>query len=245
MLISLILFIAGMVAFTLSTASGGGGALLLLPLVATLVGTNATAPILNLGNFIGRPIRLVLFWKYIDWVVVRYYCPTAALGAFLGGLLISNIDLDWLQIIFGIFLISTFFQYNWGKRASSFPMPLWAFSIVGFVIAIISTLIGATGPVLNPFYLNYGLDKEHMVATKTANSFFVGIIQIGTYTFFGSLNSQMWTLGLALGGGIAVGNFLGKRLLQQISSQTFRRLVITVMVVSGVWLVVKVFMAPT
>jgi uncharacterized membrane protein YfcA len=65
-------------------------------------------------------------------------------------------------------------------------MKLAWFIPLGFFVEIFSSLIGATGPVLNPFYLNYGLEKEKMIATKTINSFLIDLVQISSYTILGS-----------------------------------------------------------
>jgi uncharacterized membrane protein YfcA len=155
----LILFLAGIVAFIISTISGGGGALILVPFLNFLIGTPQTPPVLNLGTFIGRPARLILFWKHINWQVFLYYVPPALLGALLAGWFFTRINAGWLQILVGIFLISTVFQYRFGKKERSFPVKLWYFIPLGFIVSILGTVIGALGPVLNPFYLNLGLDK--------------------------------------------------------------------------------------
>ncbi|WP_421765331.1 hypothetical protein [Ekhidna sp.] len=44
----LIIFVAGVLAFILSTISGGGGTLVLVPIVNWLLGVSNTAPVLNL-----------------------------------------------------------------------------------------------------------------------------------------------------------------------------------------------------
>ncbi|WP_230679843.1 sulfite exporter TauE/SafE family protein [Pontibacter rufus] len=169
----------------------------------------------------------------MNWKVTRYYVPAAVAGVVAGGLLFSNIRAEWLQIFIGMFLLSTVFQYRFGKKERSFSMKLFYFVPLGFLIAFFSTLVGAMGPVLNPFYLNYGVDKESMIGTKTANSFLVGLVQIGTYTTLGALHGNLWLYGLALGAGASIGNYFGKRFLQKISSETFRKLVLIVMVISG------------
>ncbi len=229
----LALFAAGLVAFIISTISGGGGALLLLPVTESLIGASATAPVVQLANFIGRPVRLVLFWREIDWKVVRYYLPAALVGGLLGTYLFSRMDSTWIRLLLGLFLISTVFQYRFGKKERSFPMRVEVFGGLGFGVALLSSLVGGLGPVLNPFYLNYGLDKEPMIATKTANAFFVGIVQLGGYAFFGALTGHLWEYGLAMGLGAALGNYVGKRLLGRMSSRRFRQFVIALMVISG------------
>lgn len=227
----------GIVAFIISTISGGGGALVLVPTLNALIGVAHTAPVLNLGTFLGRPARLIIFWKHIQWKVCLFYAPAALVGAVLGSWLFSNFKLEWLQIVVGLFLISTVFQYRFGKKKRSFNMHLWYFIPLGLVISVLGTIIGAMGPVLNPFYLNYGLDKEDLIATKTANSFLMGISQISSYAFFGLLQNQYWAYGIALGIGATLGNIIGKKFLSRMKSSTFRKLVIILMVVSGVLLI--------
>lgn len=239
-----ILFFCGVVAFIISTIAGGGGALVLVPAINSLLGVSNTAPVLNLGSFLGRPSRLFLFWKHINWKVVAYYTPAAMLGAALGAWFFSSIKIAWLQIFVGLFLVSTVVQYRFGKKTKSFNMELWYFIPLGLIISIFGTLIGAMGPVLNPFYLNAGLDKEELIATKTANSFLMGISQLGSYTFFGLLTKELWYYGIALGLGATLGNIIGKRFLSNMKSSTFRQWLILFMLISGLSLLynqLKVF----
>lgn len=238
----LIIFFAGLIAYVISTLSGGGGSLLLVPVINFFIGGKATAPVINLGNLIGEPVRIILFWKYIKWKITLYYVLPAVAGAILSAWLFSKLKLEWLQIVVGLFLISTIFQYRFGKKERSFKMTLKGFIPLGFIVAFFSTLIGATGPVLNPFYLNYGLEKEPMIATKTINSFFVGLVQVSSYTFFGALNGDLWVYGIVLGVGASVGNWIGKRFLKKLSGNTFRIFVIVVMALSGCIMIARQLM---
>ena len=233
------LFLAGMIAFVISTISGGGGALLLIPVTSALIGISAAPPVINLGNFISRPSRLYLFLHHIDWSLIKYYAPSAIVGAWLAALLFSRLDGSWIQLLVGAFLISTVLQYRFGKVEKSFNMPKLGFVPLGFITAFISTLVGGLGPVLNPFYMNTGLQKEDLIATKTANSFFVGLAQIGSYTFFGVLTANLWIYGFALGLGAVVGNIIGKRFLAGMNIKQFRVMLILLMVISGVVMIVQ------
>lgn len=236
-LIVALIFVFGIAAFILSTISGGGGALVLVPVLNWLIGVGSTAPVLNLGSFLGRPARLVIFWKHIQWRVCLYYAPAAIVGAVIGSWLFSSFRIEWLQVVVGLFLISTVWQYSFGKKEKSFNVKLWYFAPIGLLVSVLGTIIGALGPILNPFYLNYGLEKEELIATKTANSFLMGISQISSYAFFGLLHHQLWVYGIALGMGATVGNVVGKRFLSKMKSSTFRKWLIGLMVVSGVMLI--------
>ena len=81
-------------------------------------------------------------------------------GETILGAWFSTIKLEWLQITIGLFLVSTLFQYRFGKEEKSFSTNLQAFFPLGFFVGLFSTVTDAVRPVLNPFYLNYGVEKE-------------------------------------------------------------------------------------
>jgi membrane associated rhomboid family serine protease len=67
----------------------------------------------------------------------------------------SQVLYSWIgSVIVGIFLISTVFQYRFGEKQRSFPMRILFFLPLGFIVSLFSALIGATGPVENPFYFS-------------------------------------------------------------------------------------------
>ena len=234
-----LLFVLGAATFTLSTISGGGGAMMQIPILNFLIGTSQTAPVINLGALISRPSRIIIFWKHIEWKVFWYFVPAAVTAAIFAGFLFSKVKIVWVQVVVGLFLISTIFQYKFGKEAKSFPVKLWYFTPLGFFVGIVGTFTGGMGPILNPFFLNAGITKEELVGTKAAQSLFLGLAQVGSYSFFGLLNKELWIYGIALGLGATLGNLIGKRILSQMSKLSFRRWVIVIMVVSGIVLIIK------
>ncbi|MDT0554685.1 sulfite exporter TauE/SafE family protein [Patiriisocius hiemis] len=234
-----VLFFLGAAAFTLSTISGGGGALMQIPILNFLIGTSQTAQVINLGTFISRPSRIILFWKHINWKIFWYYVPSAMLGAIVAGYLFSEVRIVWIQVIVGLFLVSTFFQYHFGKKERSFNVSYWFFIPLGFFIAVIGTFTGGMGPILNPFLLNAGIEKEELIGTKAAQAFSLGIAQISSYTFFGLLTPKLIAFGVATGLGATLGNFFGKILLKRMSKLAFRKWVIAIMVISGIVLIVR------
>jgi uncharacterized membrane protein YfcA len=233
------LVLLGMFAYIISTVGAGGGALMTIPGVSAIVGTQAVAPIVNLGAFLGRPSRFWLFRKTIDWKIVLYYLPASATGSFLAAYFFTKSPIDWLQILIGLFLISTLFQYKYGKKRATFPMQRIYFVPIGFVVSLVGTFTGGMGPVQNPFYLNLKLSKETMIGTKTANSFFMGLFQLIGYSAWGLFSNEMIFYGICLGIGATIGNIIGKRIVVRISEKVFLRFVLAIMVISGVVLTTK------
>ena len=160
-------------------------------------------------------------------------------GALIAAWMFSEVKIYWIQFFVGFFLGRTFFQYRFGKKERSFDVKLWYFIPLGFFISVIGTFTGGMGPGLNSFLLNSGIDKEQLVGTKAAQSFFLGLAQVSGYMFFGLLTQTLWIYGIALGSGAILGNLIGKWLLQRMSKLAFRRWLIAIMVISGLILILK------
>jgi uncharacterized protein len=229
----LYLALAGFIAWIVSTLAAGGGALLLVPIVTFLLGAAAVAPVVTLTTLIAEPGRVWLFRERIRWEVVRWYLPGSVPGALLGAWLFARAEAEWLQIILAIFLLSTLVQYRFGKKERSFPMRRGWFLPLGAGVSFFSGLIGTMGPVLNPFYMNYGVEKEELIATKSFNSLVMHVAKVSTYTFFGALTGPLFLYGMVAGVAAMAANWIGKRTLERLSSARFQQLVIAMMVISG------------
>ena len=115
-------------------------------------------------------------------------------------------------------------------------MRAWGFLPLGFVVSFVSGLIGEAGPVLNPFYLNYGVVKERMIGTKSVNSFFMQFTKIATYYKLGALDGRLLMYGLLIGVCAMTASWTGKHLLGRMNAKHFRMVVVAVMAVTGAWM---------
>lgn len=229
----ILLSLASAFAWFISTLAGGGSPLILIPVLSFLLGSQAVPPIITIGMLSGNAQRTWLFWKYIDWKVTSWFLPGAIAGAILGAYTFTQIHLEWLQIFIGLFLIFSIFSLNCDNKEPSFKVKIWYFLPLGFGKAFVSGIIGSTGPILNPFLLNYGLEKEKMIATKSINIAVLHGIKILTYASLGVFNSDYWVYGLAISLAVIPGNFFGQFVLKKMSIQQFNQFVVIVMIISG------------
>ena len=180
-----LLFLAGCMSWTISTFSGGSGSLILLAVATHLIRVTQVAPVITVASLMASPARISISWRLVEWPVVRWDLPGAVAGAMLGGWLLSWARTDWLSLIIGVFLISNAMRYRLGERVRSFPMPLQCFIPVSVVVGLVSGLVGASSLISLPFYLNYGLTKERLLATASIHSLFIQITKIATYASVG------------------------------------------------------------
>lgn len=232
-MIFLYLSFASCVAWFVSTLGGGGSPIILVPLVAFLFAPPAIAPVITTAMLMGNSQRLCSFWKYIDWKVTLWYWPGALVGAILGAYTFTQINLEWLQFTIGCFLLLSVINLSLRKTQPTFKVKPWYFLPAGFLQAFISGLIGSSGPIINPIYLNYGLLKERMIATKSLNIVGIHLIKIITYFALGAFKLEYLGYGLVLGFAAIPGNWIGQYVLAKMNEQTFRYSVVALMGVSG------------
>lgn len=240
-------------AWIVSTLAGGGSPFILIPLVTLLMGAASVPPVITIGMFFGNAHRVFLFWREIDWVLTAWYAPGAIAGAILGAYTFTQIHLDWLQLVIGVFLIVSAFLFELEKKPAKsddklaeelipedvkpkFQLKAWYIMPAGFLKAYVSGLVGTTGPVLNPFYLRYGLVKEKMIATKATHMTIIHIVKIITYGVFAAMSKEQIVAGLAIGLAAIPANLVGKYILSRMSPDQFRQIVLAFMGVGGLWM---------
>jgi uncharacterized membrane protein YfcA len=231
--LDLALFVAGFLSWAISTLAAGGGSLLIVAAVASVVGGQMVAPVVTVVSLMASPARMILFWDRINWRVACWYVPGAACGAILGGWGFSRIGAQWIQLTLAIFLLSTIWQYRFGERERSFTMRLPWFVPVSFASGLISAMVGASGLLANPFYLNYGLVKEEMLATRAVNSLAIQVVKLASYWVFGVLSWSVLRHGLAAGLGAVAAIWLTNRWLNLLSLYRFRQFAVVVMAAGG------------
>jgi uncharacterized membrane protein YfcA len=230
---SILLFVAGCASWTIGIFSGGGGSIVLLAVATHLIRVRTIAPVITIASLIAGPTRILVSWRLIEWAVVRWYLPGAISGAIAGSWFFTWANAGWLHVIVGLFLISMPIQYRLGARARSFPMRLSWFIPVSVAVGLISGVIGASGLVSTPFYLNYGLTKERMIVTGAVHSVFIQLTKIATYGSLGVLTSGSVLEGTAAGLGAMLAICITRQWLDRFNETWFRRLAVLLMLIGG------------
>jgi hypothetical protein len=108
--------------------------------------------------------------------------------------------------------------------------------MIGGAAGFVSGLTGAVGLIFNRFYLQYGLSKEQVIATRAANEIILHLIKLVLYGMFGLLSPEV----LAAGGAVAVSallaTWLSRRVLPYLSESLFKRIGYGAMVLSGLFM---------
>jgi hypothetical protein len=235
-MISLTLGLVAFVAWFFSMLAGGGSPLVLIPLVNLLLGSQAVAPVITTGMLVGNAQRTFLFWQEVDWQVTLWYLPGAIAGAVLGAYVFTQIHWEGLQLIIGVVLLLMVLNFWFGKKEYTFTTRRWHFLPAAFFNAIGSALIGSTGPIMNPMYLNYGLVKENMIATKSFHKVVLHIVKLIAYLSLGAISKPFLFYGLLIGFASLPANWLAKQVLARMTAEQFRHAAFAFIAFSGVFM---------
>jgi uncharacterized membrane protein YfcA len=222
-----VIIVAGSFAASVFNAAFSvGGALIILAITSTVLPVQAIVPIHSTLLIGSTATRIIFFWDFIDWKLVRSFLVGSALGAFLGARVYIELPEAIIATAIGIVMLLAI----WLPEASWRPQLPHPWTIVGFVHSLLSTLF-AYGAIFHAVILHSGLGRRQVVATMGGCLTGMGIFKIVGYAFYGFDYSPYY---LIIAASIAVsflGTAVGKLIVDRLSEAAFRlayRILITV-----------------
>jgi len=193
--------------------------------------------------------RSYVFRQHIKRDIIWQYSPGAMLGLSLSALIIfllinlfqvesaKEIKIDFLKPLIGLFII----WFLFGRR----PKPKDEqsnFFGVGLVSGITTVFIGATGPLIAPFFLRGRLTKETIIANKAVCQAIShsGKIPLFIYFFQFDYFAEMKLL-IPLVIAVFVGTNFGKKILSFIPERVFQYLFRATLAIIAVKLIIDPF----
>ena len=230
------------VAFVIRGMSGFGAGMIGIPLLAFLMPVHAAVAMFGL-----MVLFLFLFLSIRDWGAVakdelkRLIGPTL-LGVAAGAMLFANLDSRLLLQLLGGFLIA---YSTYVFAVHYFGMPeltcsrRWAYP-VGFAGAFIDTLFGGGGGTLVVIYLHMReIGRAPFRATVAALWLFEMIARIAGYGVAGAYTLDTLLLCALFMPFMAAGTWVGERLGNRVSPETFSKLMAALLLVAGASLLAK------
>jgi uncharacterized membrane protein YfcA len=169
----------------------------------------------------------------------RYGLPLLPMGA-LGLALASRLPERALEAAIGAFVLLATWRPAWlalGTRAGASENV--RFTALGVVAGFLNVTIGATGPLVAPFFLNLGLPRQAVIGTQAGVQALGHVAKIALYAGFGFAFRQHAALLLGASACAIAGTWVGSRLLDRISERAFTRLYKTVLTALALQLVVS------
>ena len=209
----------------LSGVLGMAGGLVLMGVLVLLLPISAAMIVHGAVQAASNGARCLFLREHVQWRIVPPYAAGAALVVlgFTAATLVP--DPGIVLMLIGAF--------PWLARATprfaalDIRRPATAFTC-GAVVTAAQLFAGASGPLLDAFYLHASLDRFQVVATKALTQTLGHVAKIGYYGLLvggagaGDFDISLWLLALACLLAVA-GARIGTRLLARLHDDRFRR----------------------
>ena len=230
--------------FLLGLSKSGikGIGIVLVIILAFVFGEKASTGIL-LPMLICADIMAVIYYnRHANWKYIRKLIPWMAIGVLVGVWLGNDIsELLFKRIMAVIIIVSVLIMFYTESRKSSLIPTNKLFSISAGFLAGFSTMIGnLAGPIANVYFLAMRLPKNEFIGTVAWLFFIINIFKLPFHFFvWKTVTKETLILNIVLFPVIFVSFFSGIWIVKQISNVNYRRLILIITAIGGVFMLFK------
>ena len=232
----ILFFILALLAEILGTIGGFGSSLFFVSLAQFFFNFKTVLALTGLLHVFSNVAKVIFFRKSIDWKLVLWLGVSSTLLAIGGSYLTTLVDLQYAHLVLGIFLVG-FSVFFFLKPDFTFSPTLKNSIVGGSVAGFLAGFIGTGGAIRGLILTSFNLEKNLFVGTSAAIDFGVDISRTVIYLDHQYLERSMWIYIPALFFASFIGSYLGKILLSKISQATFRKILLALVFVMGVFLI--------
>jgi len=218
----IVLSIAAFLTATLSAIIGMGGGITLLAIMVLFLPWKILIPIHGCVQLISNATRVVSFIKYVDWKIFAKFLIACCPASYIGLKAVGQFDETLIKAFIGIFILYAVFLAP--KLKETISRVFKNFYIAGTFAGSISMVVGATGPLIAPFFINSNLEKESIIATKALCQMMVHLIKVILFgAILGFSLNDYYQLLTSMAVGVILGTICGKWILEnKVSDTVFR-----------------------
>ncbi|TLF52382.1 sulfite exporter TauE/SafE family protein [Halomonas urmiana] len=215
--INLLLVLLSVLTSAFTAAVGVGGGVLMIMALAQVMPATALIPVhgmVQLGSNVGRT---AMTWRHIDRATLLAFLPGVALGALAAAWLLVRLPAGVLELCIAAFVLFT----CWGPGLPGRALGRVGTLIVGAVTTLLSSLVGASGPVVAAFIKQRQAGRLAKVATFSACMVAQHLTKAFVFGAAGFVFRDWLALMLSMVAAGFVGTWLGLRLLHRLSERRF------------------------
>ncbi len=213
----ILLVIAAFLTATLSGFLGMGGGILLLTIMAAYFPPAVLIPLHGAVQLVSNGVRFAMNWRHGTWAILVPMTLGSIVGVVVGSQVVLSLPETGYQVTMGLFIL----LMTWLPKFKSVPAIPGKFFWLGGISTALSLVIGATGPLLAPFFLKENLTKENIIATKAGGQFVTHVLKVGVFSLIGFQLAEYAALFTAMVIAVTLGTAWGKLLLGKVSEKVF------------------------
>lgn len=221
MSLSLLILVSVFFTAILSGILGMAGGMILMAILVLTVPVSAAMMLHGAVQAMSNGSRTLFLWRHVQWRILPPYLMGAALAVAGFAALTLVPDPALVLVLIGAMP----FLARATPRLGALNMNHRPTAVIcGAVVTTAQLLAGASGPLLDMFYLNSTLSRHQVVASKAVTQTLGHLLKLGYYgLIIGSAGTLPgWLYPVAMVTAVA-GTRIGTRFLDRLADETFRR----------------------
>jgi uncharacterized protein len=209
-----------------SSILGMAGGVALLAVMVIFLDPLVAIPLHGAIQLVSNASRTWIQRGAIHWgILARFAIPLVPAG--IAGLALARaLPAEAVRVAIGAFvLLVTWAPQALGPRVGpGQPRLSRRFLALGGAVGFLNTTIGATGPLLAPFFLNLSLARQAVIGTKAACQSLGHGVKIALFGAAGFAFADHALLLASAAAAVVGGTWVGSRLLEGMSEASFTKL---------------------
>lgn len=211
---------AALVGGTLSAMTGlGGGTFLIAVLYAAGLGPTVAVPLHAGVQLVANGTRTLAYLSHVNWRGLGLFLVGAVPAPFLVAPLVVRADPDFVRLLMAGFLLLATVPGWLGRIRLHGPAGM---VLAGTIAGGAGMVVGATGPLIAPFFLRDEWSKETVIASIAVSQTMSHLLKIVAFAGHGFNLLDQWALLLPMSAAVIIGTLLGRRLVGVFDERGFR-----------------------
>lgn len=193
-------------------------------------------PILIMADFFGASY----YRKHAQWSHLKKLLPSSIIGVIIGTYVGQFIDDELFKLIMGVIIFLSVGILIWLERSTSKQIPegKW-FAITTGVLLGFTTMVGnLAGAVMTLYLLVMNMPKNKFIGTVAWFFIIINILKIPFHVFvWKTIDWNTLLLDLTLLPLVAVGAFIGIKIVKFISEKNYRYFIIIMTIVASIFMI--------
>lgn len=210
-----------------ATIGGGGLGILLVFAFTFFTDIRTSVVVISLIGFAIQPAKIMQFYTYTRWDIVKWYAPIGVVMSVLGGMVLFSLPLRFVEVTIGLLCVS-FVLLQFSRVKLKIHTKPGTLLILGAINGVIGGMIGEGTLIRSPALLAMGLRKEVFIGTSSVVGLLMNIGKVSAY-----VPNIVWSRDIIILLLCAIpltflGVWIGKRCLQYVSGDVFEKLLLCV-----------------
>jgi uncharacterized membrane protein YfcA len=176
--------------------------------------------------------KLIMFFKHIDYKLILKIGIPSTIFVIIGAYLSSFISFQHFDLVLGIFLILLSITFILFEKFSFEPNNLNSITLGG-ISGFTAGIMGTGGAIRGLLLISMNLEKSILVATSAGIDMMVDLSRSAIYYSEGYMPNEMWMHLPFLILASFAGTFVGKKILDKIPQEKFKKYVLILIAVIG------------